>query len=127
MKLPKMEISKNHVTDKYKIWGHTMQDIPTIMEDMCSQMHNVGNNRIVADAHGNVEGVNHYYPYGALMGDSRNTGLQPYKYIGKELDRTHGLDWYDYGARHYAPCPPIPLLNFRLARPRHRRAHADQR
>ena len=26
---------------------------------------------------------------------------QPYKYIGKELDRTHGLDWYDHGARHY--------------------------
>ena len=41
--------------------------------------------------------------YGALMGDSRNTGLQPYKYIGKELDRTHGLDWYAHGARHYAP------------------------
>ena len=61
-----------------------MQDIPTIMEDMCSQMHNVGNNRIVTDAHGNVEEVNHYYPYGALMCDSRNTGLQPYKYIGKE-------------------------------------------
>ena len=38
-----------------------------------------------------------------VMGDSRNTGLQPYKYIGKELDRTHGLDWYDHGARHYAP------------------------
>jgi len=37
------------------------------------------------------------------MGDSRNTGLQPYKYIGKELDRTHGLDWYDHGARHYDP------------------------
>ena len=60
-----MEISKNHVTDKYKIWGHTMQDIPTIMEDMCSQMHNVGNNRIVTDAHGNVEEVNHYYPWRA--------------------------------------------------------------
>ena len=28
---------------------------------------------------------------------------QPYKYIGKELDRTHGLDWYDHGARHYDP------------------------
>ena len=28
---------------------------------------------------------------------------QPYKYIGKELDRAHGLDWYDHGARHYAP------------------------
>ena len=87
----------------------------------------LGNNRVVADAHGNVEDVNHYYPYGALMGDSRNTGRQPYKYIGKELDRTHGLDWYAHGARHYAPCPPIPLLNFRLAKPRHRCAHADQR
>ena len=63
----------------------------------------LGNNRIVADAHGNVEEVNHYYPYGTLMGDSRGTGLQPYKYIGKELDRTHGLDWYDHGARHYDP------------------------
>ena len=61
----------------------------------------LGNNRVVTDAHGNVEEVNHYYPYGALMGDSRNTGLQPYKYIGKELDRTHGLDWYAHGARHY--------------------------
>ena len=68
----------------------------------------LGNNRVVADAHGNVEDVNHYYPYGALMGDSRNTGLQPYKHIGKELDRTHGLDWYAHGARHYAPCPPYP-------------------
>ena len=87
----------------------------------------LGNNRVVADAHGNVEDVNHYYPYGALMGDSRNTGLQPYKYIGKELDRTHGLDWYAHGARHYAPCPPIPLLNFRLARLRHRCTHADQK
>ena len=65
----------------------------------------LGNNRVVADAHGNVEDVNHYYPYGALMGDSRNTGLQPYKYIGKELDRTHGLDWYAHGARHYAAHP----------------------
>ena len=63
----------------------------------------LGNNRIVADAHGNVEEVNNYYPYGTLMGDSRNTGLQPYKYIGKVLDRTHGLDWNDHGARHYDP------------------------
>ena len=62
-----------------------------------------------------------------VMGDSRNTGRQPYKYIGKELDRTHGLDLYAHGARHYAPCPPIPLLNFRLARPRHRCTHADQK
>ena len=45
-----------------------------------------------------VEQVNHYYPYGGLMGESTNSDAQPYKYNGKELDRHHGLDWYDYGA-----------------------------
>ena len=30
-----------------------------------------------------------------------NASAQPYKYNGKELDRMHGLDWYDYGARDY--------------------------
>ncbi len=30
-----------------------------------------------------------------------NASAQPYKYNGKELDRMHGLDWYDYGARQY--------------------------
>ena len=29
--------------------------------------------------------------------------LSPYKYNGKELDRMHGLDTYDYGARQYDP------------------------
>ena len=62
----------------------------------------LGNNRIVADAGGNVEQVNHYYPFGGLMADiSTNSDAQPYKYNGKELDRMHGLDLYDYGARHY--------------------------
>ena len=64
----------------------------------------LGNNRItVSLADGRIEEVNHYYPFGGLMGDSRNATTQPYKYIGKELDRTHGLDWYDHGARHYDP------------------------
>ena len=63
----------------------------------------LGNNRAVADEAGRIEEINHYYPFGGLMGDSRSTATQPYKYIGKELDRTHGLDWYDHGARHYDP------------------------
>ena len=64
----------------------------------------LGNNRItVSLVDGRIEEVNHYYPFGGLMGDSRNATTQPYKYIGKELDRTHGLDWYDHGARHYDP------------------------
>ena len=51
----------------------------------------LGNNRVVADANGNIEQVNHYYPFGGLMAESTG-GVQPYKYNGKELDRMHGLD-----------------------------------
>ena len=39
--------------------------------------------------------------FGGLMGESTGRGTQPYKYNGKELDRMHGLDWYDYSARYY--------------------------
>ena len=35
------------------------------------------------------------------MGESTSGDVQRYKYNGKEFDRMHGLDWYDYGARHY--------------------------
>ena len=49
-----------------------------------------------------MEQVTHYYPFGGVIADiSTNQALQPYKYNGKELDRMHGLDWYDYGARYY--------------------------
>ena len=65
------------------------------------QKDHLGNVRVVSDANGAVEMVNHYYPYGVLMGESQNTTTQPYKYNGKELDRSFGLDWYDYGARMY--------------------------
>ena len=43
-------------------------------------------------------------PAFAIAGNRESDhATQPYKYIGKELDRAHGLDWYDHGARHYAP------------------------
>ena len=61
----------------------------------------LGNNRVVARADGTVEQVNHYYPFGGLMGESTGGDTQRYKYNGKELDRMHGLDWYDYGARYF--------------------------
>ena len=61
----------------------------------------LGNNRVVANASGQVEQVNHYYPYGGLMAESTGGDVQRYKYNGKELDRMLGLDWFDYGARHY--------------------------
>ena len=48
---------------------------------------------------GTVAEVNHYYPFGGVFASSGN--IQPYKYNGKELDTKKGLNWYDYGARHY--------------------------
>ena len=57
-----------------------------------------GNNRVVVDAAGTVEEVNHYYPFGGLFASS---SAQPYKYNGKEYDDKKGLNWYDYGARMY--------------------------
>ena len=64
----------------------------------------LGNNRAVINENGTLEQVTHYYPFGGIYGDTGiNSSLQPYKYNGKELDRMHGLDWYDYGARSYDP------------------------
>ena len=59
-----------------------------------------GNNRVVVSSSGTVQEVNHYYPFGSTFATSN---VQPYKYNGKELDTKNGLNWYDYGARHYDP------------------------
>jgi len=56
---------------------------------------------------GTVEQINHYYPFGGLFGEGTATSNQAYKYNGKELDRMHGLDWYDYGARNYDAAIPV--------------------
>ena len=58
-----------------------------------------GNNRVVIDQNGTVEETNHYYPFGGVFAST--SSVQPYKYNGKELDTKKGLNWYDYGARHY--------------------------
>ena len=57
-----------------------------------------GNNRVVVSSSGTVMETNHYYPFGGVFSTSN---VQPYKYNGKELDTKNGLNWYDYGARHY--------------------------
>ncbi|MBQ2857059.1 MAG: RHS repeat-associated core domain-containing protein [Bacteroidaceae bacterium] len=58
-----------------------------------------GNNRVVLSSGGTAVEVNHYYPFGGVFASTSN--VQPYKYNGKELDTKKGLNWYDYGARHY--------------------------
>mgnify|MGYP003290619649 CR=1 FL=1 len=57
-----------------------------------------GNNRVVVNGSGAVAETNHYYPFGGTFASGT---VQPYKYNGKELDTKAGLNWYDYGARHY--------------------------
>ena len=59
-----------------------------------------GNVRVVVSENATVKQVSHYYPYGGLIAESTGGDVQRYKYNGKELDRMHGLDWYDHGARH---------------------------
>ena len=66
----------------------------------------LGNNREVIGMRGNAYQRMDYYPFGmpyAETGSPYNPDYQPYKYNGKELDRMHGLDTYDYGARQYNP------------------------
>ncbi|PWL80839.1 MAG: hypothetical protein DBY24_05540 [Prevotellaceae bacterium] len=64
----------------------------------------LGSVRSVADKDGNVLQQNLYYARGGAWGDVCTApGFQSYKYCGKYLDRKHGLDLYDYGARLYDP------------------------
>ena len=60
-----------------------------------------GNIRMVVSESAAVRQAVNYYPYGALMTTGTHVYVHRYMYNGKELDRMHGLDWYDYGARHY--------------------------
>ncbi len=61
----------------------------------------LGNIRLVVRDDGYGEQMNHYYPFGALTMASSQGEAQRYKYNAKELDRIHGLNLYDYGARQY--------------------------
>ena len=69
----------------------------------------LGNNRAVVSARtGAVEQITNYYPFGMPYTDQTavNPDFQKYKYNGKELDKMHGLNTYDYGARQYYSIVP---------------------
>ena len=68
----------------------------------------LGSIRQVIKATGSNKGVllqsMDYYPFGAQFCDgSTASDVQSRKYNGKELDKMHGLNTYDYGARQYNP------------------------
>ena len=61
----------------------------------------LGNNRVVVKQDGEtIKQINHYYPFGGSFGEETVISNQPYKFGGKELDKMHGLDWHDFGARY---------------------------
>ena len=63
----------------------------------------LGNVRVVVNAGGGVEQVNHYDPYGGTLSISSvpDTSGNSYKWGGKEWDKS--LYCYDFGARLYDP------------------------
>lgn len=78
--------------------NHAMQMISIPLHSTTNSYH-LGNNRMVMHEYYGAEQMNNYYPYGGLMSSSTGWNVQRFKYNGKEFDRMHGLDWYDYGAR----------------------------
>ncbi|MBQ0142908.1 MAG: hypothetical protein KBT06_08950 [Prevotellaceae bacterium] len=70
---------------------------------------NATNRKVVKAASTTVEQVTHYYPYGGVIGDisAEEECRQKYKFEGKELDRSFGLDNYDIHARNYFAMLPM--------------------
>lgn len=63
----------------------------------------LGNNRVVLNQNAVVDQTNEYYPFGGLMGKNSKDAVQEYKFGGKEFERMHGLDLYDFVARAFDP------------------------
>ena len=55
----------------------------------------------IREGYRTIQQNTNYYPYGGMTSISTGQGEQQFKYNGKEYDPMHGLDLYDYGARHY--------------------------
>ena len=88
---------------------HSLLDDIDSFEPYFYNQDHLGNNREVVNKLGRIIQVTNYYPFGSSFCDSLsclNASLQPYKYNGKEFDRMHGLNTYDYGARQYSPVLP---------------------
>lgn len=76
----------------------------SLVDNLCHYFtrDHLGSIRTMVNENGILEQSLHYYPFGGIYGDAcYNVDLQAYMYNGKELERMHGLDWYDYGERFY--------------------------
>lgn len=85
--------------------GYVVIDKDSTLSWHYYEKDHLGSNRIVMDDQGNMEQVNHYYPFGNSFGECNNSDkgseVQRYKFNGKEQELVHNLNLYDYGARMY--------------------------
>ena len=97
-------VMQNGTVDKFLFEGGYAQvrSAANRFEFYYYNQDHLGNNREVVDAKGGIRQRTNYYAFG-MTSDESSSSKQPYKYNGKELDRMHGLDTYDYGARQYNP------------------------
>ena len=79
-----------------KLYEHDMGP-PLYFFDLTDHQGNVRTSNMADLA---SDGRNAYYPFGMFLGEENSYGEHRW-YNGKELDRNHGLDWYDYVARRY--------------------------
>ena len=101
-------VMKNGKVDKYLFdGGYAQASATSSTSDNFTFYYytpdHLGNIREVVNASGTVQQVTNYYPFGATCAESTAADFQPYKYNGKELDKMHGLNTYDYGARQHDP------------------------
>ena len=67
------------------------------------QRDHLGSVRVVVNEAGALENTNSYSAFGSVTNANAAYALNRYKYNGKEMERTHGIDCLDYGARWYEP------------------------
>ena len=94
-------IYKNELPEMYQFDGGYYEFEKGILKNCYFYIKDYqGNNRMLTDNTDMCSQRMSYYPYGIT---SSALERQDFKYSGKELDRTYGLDLYDFHARQYDP------------------------
>jgi len=95
-------VFRNGVLDRLLFRGGYMDIAGGVPRYHYFATDHLGSVRTVYGEDGVAEQLLTYDLFGGIIPElSTGMGMQPYGYNGKELDHTHGLDWYDYGARYY--------------------------
>ena len=95
-------VFRNGVLDRLLFRGGYMDIAGGVPRYHYFATDHLGSVRTVYGEDGVAEQLLTYDLFGGIIPElSTSMGMQPYGYNGKELDHTHGLDWYDYGARYY--------------------------